>query len=588
SVEVTSSPIIKALGLKQISIKSNPLTSMPTITINGLIKQNSSVFIREYGYGAVSTISIRGGAGRHTSILWEGVPISYPTLGLVDLSILPAGFFDEVKVNIGGATALYGNGAMNGSINLTEGTLLNTSLKGEINGSFGSFSSFGGLAKVQQGGARFGWKVMIYGNKAENDFQINSRGERLKNAQKKLTGIAATAVWNPLPKFYSKTGIWVVNGVRGIPPIKSNPADTLGRLTDKNFRVNQRFSYFLNQKTTFYYTVGLQFNQLNYADPRANIDSEGSSQEVLNKIEVKRAVSKYIMANAELNYRHQRGDIAQFLGFRTRQVYRGAFNFSFERNRIKLKSAASADYLNQFSSTPGIYLGAEFKLLNPLILNASISRNYTIPTLNDLYWNPGGNPNLLPEEGWHYESGLAYSVEKENLTISLNGNVFFGIIENWIVWTPTIAGFWSPKNLQEVENKGFEYGITSALSQGGNLYSMSFNYTFNKVSKIGDNPSAEVKQVIYTPYESAQGKVSWERKSIALAVDYRFTGFLFIDEENEGVLDAYGLLGLSLGYKWRSFKIALRADNITNVDYEPLPGRYVPGQNYSLNLGYTF
>ena len=587
-VEITSSPIIKALGLKEISISPNRINSMPTTTVDGLIKRNSSVFIREYGFGAVSTVSIRGGAGRHTSILWEGVPISYPTLGLVDLSILPAGFFDDVKVKVGGATALYGNGGMNGSINLTEGTLLNRKLTGEVNISQGSFSSFGGLAKVQQGNSKLGWKLMLYGNKAENDFRINDNGDRLKNAERQLLGIATSVVWNPLPKLFSKTGVWAVTGERGIPPIKLNPADTLGNLTDKNFRFNQRFSYFLNKKTTFYYTLGGQFNQLNYADPRANIDSDGSSQEILNKIEVKRIISKFIQANAELNYRHQKGDIAQFLGFRTRKIIRGAFNFNFERNWLKLTTAASFDYLEDYSPAPGMFFGTEIKLITPIRLKSSISKNYTIPTLNDLYWNPGGNPNLLPEEGWHYETGLNYTFKRENLLIQANANVFYGNITNWIVWTPTIAGFWSPLNLREVENKGFEYGISSALSQGKNTFSGNFNYTYNKVSNLEEDPELEPKQVIYTPYETAQGKFSWERKNFVADLDVRYTGFLFIDEVNEGVLDGYALVGLGLGYKINCFKVAARADNLLNVDYEPLPNRYVPGINYTLNLGYAF
>jgi len=41
--------------------------------------------------------------------------------------------------------------------------------------------------------------------------------------------------------------------------------------------------------------------------------------------------------------------------------------------------------------------------------SASISRNYNLPTLNDLYWYPGGNKELKAESGIEVESGLNFS-----------------------------------------------------------------------------------------------------------------------------------------------------------------------------------
>lgn len=40
---------------------------------------------------------------------------------------------------------------------------------------------------------------------------------------------------------------------------------------------------------------------------------------------------------------------------------------------------------------------------------ASITRNYRFPTLNDLYFLPGGNPALNNESGFTYETGLSFS-----------------------------------------------------------------------------------------------------------------------------------------------------------------------------------
>lgn len=46
---------------------------------------------------------------------------------------------------------------------------------------------------------------------------------------------------------------------------------------------------------------------------------------------------------------------------------------------------------------------------------ASITRNYRFPTLNDLYFLPGGNTDLKRESGFTYEAGLSFAVGKDNV-----------------------------------------------------------------------------------------------------------------------------------------------------------------------------
>ena len=36
----------------------------------------------------------------------------------------------------------------------------------------------------------------------------------------------------------------------------------------------------------------------------------------------------------------------------------------------------------------------------------NFSRNFRAPTLNERYWQPGGNPDLEPEESYNIEAGI--------------------------------------------------------------------------------------------------------------------------------------------------------------------------------------
>lgn len=71
------------------------------------------------------------------------------------------------------------------------------------------------------------------------------------------------------------------------------------------------------------------------------------------------------------------------------------------------------------------------------------------PTLNDLYFLPGGNPDLKSEHGFTYDVGLSFSVGKENVYALSGGiNWFDSHIDDWIIWLPTTKGFFSPRNLK--------------------------------------------------------------------------------------------------------------------------------------------
>ncbi|MGV2480682.1 UNVERIFIED_CONTAM: TonB-dependent receptor, partial [Salmonella enterica subsp. enterica serovar Weltevreden] len=65
-------------------------------------------------------------------------------------------------------------------------------------------------------------------------------------------------------------------------------------------------------------------------------------------------------------------------------------------------SLQSAQKLKILPFIPSI--GAEWNVFGPWHWQAKASRLYRYPNFNDLYWNPGGNPNLNPENGYSIES----------------------------------------------------------------------------------------------------------------------------------------------------------------------------------------
>ncbi|HEX8387314.1 MAG TPA: Plug domain-containing protein, partial [Rubricoccaceae bacterium] len=79
------------------------------------------VVVRRYGPGGLASVSVRGSGAQQTLVLLDGLPLSDPQLGQVDLSLLPAALVESVEVVAGAASGLYGSGALGGVVGLTTG-----------------------------------------------------------------------------------------------------------------------------------------------------------------------------------------------------------------------------------------------------------------------------------------------------------------------------------------------------------------------------------------------------------------------------------------------------------------------------------
>lgn len=99
-------------------------------------------------------------------------------------------------------------------------------------------------------------------------------------------------------------------------------------------------------------------------------------------------------------------------------------------------------YYNKFTPLiPAAFLDVTLWPRYGLMFKASIARNYRYPTLNDLYFQPGGNPNLAPEKGFTYDTGLEFTLKSDELfTLKGEATVFDSHIDDWILWIPTTKG----------------------------------------------------------------------------------------------------------------------------------------------------
>ena len=111
------------------------------VTAQEAVSQAAGVTVRDFGgLGKLSTVSIRGSTSQQVLVLIDGVRINPSTGGGADLSSIPASQIERIEVIRGGGSALYGEGAIGGVVNIItkkhKGKAINT-----LGATVGSFNT---------------------------------------------------------------------------------------------------------------------------------------------------------------------------------------------------------------------------------------------------------------------------------------------------------------------------------------------------------------------------------------------------------------------------------------------------------------
>ena len=87
--------------------------------VAGALARVSGVVVNDYGPdGSTKTLSIRGSTSSQVLVLVDGIRMNSSFDGWVDLSRIPLDTVDRIEVVRGGASSLWGTGAVGGVINV--------------------------------------------------------------------------------------------------------------------------------------------------------------------------------------------------------------------------------------------------------------------------------------------------------------------------------------------------------------------------------------------------------------------------------------------------------------------------------------
>ena len=250
---------------------------------------------------------------------------------------------------------------------------------------------------------------------------------------------------------------------------------------------------------------------------------------------------------------------------------------------------------------PALFADYVLSKRGSVVVRASAARNYRYPTLNDLYFRPGGNKNLKPERGWTFDAGLETTLKGDARSLRASATAFDSRIDDWILWigSPKL-GIYTPINIRRVHSYGVEAKLSAdAETSGGWRLLLDGNFAWTRSINRGDpfSPADESvgKQLVYIPVYSAAltARVEWRRWELTYKWNWyseRYT----MSSNNLGVLGRvkpYFMSDLSLekglDCKWASFSLKGCIHNLLNEEYESVLSRPMPRLNVSFFIGIT-
>ena len=614
-------------GMKQTSIDATVLMQQRQMSLSELLSQNSPIFIKSHGRGALATASFRGTSSSHTQFHWNGIPVNDPATGMVDFSLIPAFIIDGMALLHGSASIADGGGGLGGSIRAVNVPSWDRGINIGYTQSLGSFRSFGEYLDFGLGSHIIQYRMRAYHNQSANNYQFVNRSigyfddgalihpkDTNKHADYKHYGFLQELYYRPAQRQLLSFKWWSQWTDRGVPRVISyeGPANAMvSRQADTDHRAVADWTYFAS-KGRLLVRAAYARKQMDYFvhnelpgdnNILALVFSESRQEILFGKASYTHHFSEGFSVENTLDMRHhsvlssdtiagtgydqKRIEYSYLLAVRKSFFKRLSLNVMLRQDRTDGRYAPLVPFAGFDLQVPGV---------QNLTVQGNVARNYKQPGLNDLYWQPGGNPDLLPEEGFSYEAGLKYLQQFENHNMQGSFNVFHSDIRNWIIWLPGAAGYWQPYNIRRVRSEGLETDLRINGSFGVLNYEAMATYSLTNAINHGDpdvwGEKALGKQLAYIPKHSGNLMLQIEFRNWWFGYQYNAYSERFTTTSNDvsrrDWLYPYYMNDISIGrgFDFGRFNasVELKVNNLFDETYRTVLYRPMPGRNYLLVL----
>lgn len=597
-------------GAKIEQLSTGQLSRVQDGSLEALLSRSLPIAFKTDA-GGLSTIRIRGTGSSHTSVNFGGIDLNSLTLGQSNFSNVPVYLFDEIGVQFGSASSVNGSGSIGGAIHLGLRKHWTHGFRAEARLAHGSFGEQLYGTKLFAGNGRFESVTRAFYYFKTNDFPFLNTTyrdfengvfeveDRQRNASVERYGVLQELNYRFQSGEYLFADVWLEHDWRlnqqNMQTNLNNP-DYRESYKDRHLRI---WAGYKNRRNPLKFEIngGYVFDDaVNNGNSIDTIRTERLVAEAFIEHDLRSNAGYKIGAKAA-RIRPMVYAYNNTIDYENRvDVYASYYRRLFNRLQLtlNLRQGFVTDYKVPFTPSLGINVLSLSRETYVLNFTGSVSRSYRVPTFNDRFWVPGGNPNLDPEQGSSYELGSKWSYCTGDVSGNIKLNAFLMQIDNWILWKNG-GSYWYAENVQKVESKGLELMTDWNYRLFGLEISTGLNYSYTSTQRLEslNQTNALNRQLEYVPLHSGNAFHTTKWKRLAVTIDGSYTGEQYTDEENHNILDPYVLLNLVAEYRLEpdaSNRILFSGsvNNLLNTSYQSSWGYAMPGISYRLSMTYHF
>jgi iron complex outermembrane receptor protein len=582
-----------------IKIERSEIKKYPGLDMNNILQSSPGFYIKDYGgLSGLKTVSIRGSSSSQVQIMINGMPINSNQNGSIDFGLFPKNMINSLELSRGGLSADGGNNSVSGSVDIS--IKPNISNRFQSNFSYGSFNALNLDLNYnildQQKPISFFASI----NTGDGDYTFKDRSGNDKKRENSgyMNFTTAFVSKNNLANFnifplllikYEKKG--VPGAVLGDRTLNSN-AETEQKYLLASFTANRP----INDRSIFSIKSSFVYDDFNYNDNIEEINTIGSNSNFYNRtlrfkpefytnffdVKIRSGVDyEYTSLNGDfldptIEDNINRNSISFYLSW----VYEMT-NKNFNTDIIAAVRWNAVDKINPLF-THNIGVITNYNRL-PLFFKLNFSRNFRLPTFNEMYYLNYGNSELDPELSYSLNASILF--ELEDLSLDITG--FRVETDDLIVSVPKSPVSWSAQNVGLAVSNGIEIMLKTKLLD---IIQMTFSYTLQDVKDKSRMSITNDKLIPYIPQEIliSMLNVNFNPIEIGTVVNYSSHRFSLPDNSFNSLLESYYEIDVFALYNFDDPNINFRfeVNNLSNNTFSIIKNFPMPGRNFTLSVGY--
>ena len=566
-------------------IEAAEIEQSTATTVSDLIAQKTGIELsRTGGPGSQTSHFLRGQKSANYVLLVDGIRVHGDTYSNVIMPELSISQIEKIEVLKGNASALYGEAAIGGVINIiTKSDTLRDS--GFVSTKYGSYDT----SEVSAGVSKYinGFNLSFTGTSFETEgYDVQSAS----NTNPDKDGYEQDSYNFTLSKRLSAATKLTI-GLRnreseGAYDVATNSfsSDTTSTIHEYNNENHEQFATFELKKG------GLMNLRLDYHQAERNrkefkdsahdsaIDSETNTLKLVNISSLQSGDFLHSITQGleftdsyhdDDGSRSERDIEAVFLGYGA--AY-GAHSLqtNLRRDEVSLKTTAGARADMKETS---YLIGYGYKFADYYKIAVSHATGFHAPSAGEY----GFNADLKPET--YTSNELSVQRDKDGRLLRLTA--FSTKSKNEIKWLSVNP--WTPQNIAKNENTGLEISYSGSTR----IVDFDLDVTFQNPREEDTTTSAGDSQSLKRA--KAYGKLNLSRQ----LGDYQIGGVLTYsgrkyDSGNKTIASFTRIDGYIARQLTSSVSINLKAENITDTEYETTAGYRTPERSLFLTLKYDF